>query len=106
MELIVMTRYSRVKIVCGGLAVLLILNLSLSALQSVPDGKPPEAAEELITAGPKDLKERIGIIVFLAWIWSAIFVLIIFLCQKISEADRLHQQKFYDSPKGKRFIHF
>jgi hypothetical protein len=66
--------------------------------------KVEEFQEEHLSAGPQDLKEKIGIAVFLAWIWVSILVLVVFLRQKVAEVDRLDRRKFFDSPKGKRFI--
>ncbi|NOR13347.1 MAG: hypothetical protein GQ545_08845 [Candidatus Aminicenantes bacterium] len=71
--------------------------------------QPPQQQEEIqaakddaseeIKPAPKDIKEAIGIYVFLGWIWISIFVLIYILCQKIKEADRIYRLKFFSSVK-------
>lgn len=63
-----------------------------------------ERFSEEIVPGPKDLKEKIGTIVFIIWLWITIIVLVFFLIQKIKEADRLHEFGFFHSQKGKKFI--
>jgi hypothetical protein len=63
-------------------------------IQAVKD----DASEEIKPA-PKDIKEAIGIYVFLGWIWISIFVLIYILRQKIKEADRIYRLKFFSSVK-------
>lgn len=72
----------------------------------VPDDAKAAARQEPETAppGPADIKESVGIWFFLALMWSAIAVLTAVLVLKIKEADRLHRLRFYDSPRGKRFI--
>lgn len=48
-----------------------------------------------VSPGPQNIKEKIGIYVFIAWLWGAIFVLIYFLKLKIIEADRLCLFRFF-----------
>ena len=57
--------------------------------------KPPEK----IHPAPQNIKEKIGLLVFLGWLWLSIFVLIYFLRLKIQEADRLYELEFYSPPK-------
>jgi len=57
--------------------------------------EPSPNLEEEIHAGPKDIKEEIGIYVFLGWLWFSIFVMIYLLRQKIRELDRLHSFKYF-----------
>jgi hypothetical protein len=57
-----------------------------------------ETQEEIIPA-PKDIKEAVGIYVFLGWIWISIFVLVYILRQKIKETDRIYRLKFFSSDK-------
>ncbi len=52
-----------------------------------------------IVGAPKDIKESIGIWVFVAWMWISIAVLIYFLRLKIKETDRLYFLKFFSSDK-------
>ena len=58
-----------------------------------------ENSQEVIKPAPKDIKEAIGIYVFLGWIWLSIFVLIYILLHKIKEADRIDRLKFFSSEK-------
>lgn len=52
-----------------------------------------------IPAGPRDIKERTAVLVFLGWLWLSIFVLIYFLRQKIKEVDQLQAMKFFETVK-------
>jgi hypothetical protein len=63
-------------------------------LEIQKDEKP-----EKIEGAPKDIKEQTGILVFVAWIWLSIIVLIYFLRLKIRETDRLYLLKFFSSEK-------
>ena len=87
-----------------GCLFLLLFSLSYVFSQQGVSGKESEvvAAEEnheKIIPGPKDIRERTGIYVFLGWLWLSIFVLIYFLRYKIKEVDRLYQMEFF---KGKK----
>ena len=62
--------------------------------------EPSPVAEE-IHAGPKDIKEEIGIYVFLGWLWLSIFVMIYLLRQKIRETDRLHAYRYFTAVEKK-----
>jgi hypothetical protein len=59
-----------------------------------------EETQEVIKPAPKDIKEAIGIYVFLGWMWLSIFVLIYVLRQKIKEVDRIDRLKFFSSDKN------
>jgi hypothetical protein len=62
---------------------------------------PQEKEEpEKIVVGPQDVKQKTGILVFVAWMWVSILVLIYFLRFKIIEADRLYRFRFYSAKKN------
>ncbi len=61
----------------------------------------PEAQPEKIFAGPKDIKERIAVYVFLGWLWLSTAVLIYLLRLKIREIDRLHEFSYFTADRGK-----
>ncbi len=78
--------------------------------QTAPQAKPatplpakPAAAKpavkkartETIVPGPKDLRERWAIPVFLVLLWLAIIILLTILRWKIQESDRVYHAKFY-----------
>ena len=54
-----------------------------------------EAPPEKIVPGPRNIRERMGIIVFIAWLWVAIIVLVFILRLEIREADRVYRLKLY-----------
>lgn len=56
---------------------------------------------EKIVAGPRNIKEKTAIYVFLGWLWVSIGVCVYILRLKIKEADRLHNMKFF-SPERKQ----
>jgi hypothetical protein len=58
-----------------------------------------EEKEEKIIPSPQNIKESIGIYVFVAWMWIAIFVLIYILRLKIREVDRLLKLRFLSAKK-------
>lgn len=62
-----------------------------------------KASEKVIRPGPNNIKEKVGIYVFLIWFWGIIFVLIYILRKKVIETDRLHRLSYFDSPQGKPF---
>lgn len=73
------------------------------AQQPDPGAKPQtvtEDAQEEIKPAPKDIKEAVGIYVFLGWIWISIFVLVFILRQKIRETDRIYRLKYFSSDKS------
>jgi hypothetical protein len=55
---------------------------------------------EKIVGAPQDAKQKTGILVFVAWMWISVFVIIYFLRLKIKEADRLHRLRFYSAKKS------
>lgn len=55
--------------------------------------------EGKIMPSPKDIKEKIGIFVFVGWLWLSILVLVFILRMKIKEVDRLHSLKFFSTEK-------
>jgi len=59
-----------------------------------------EGTQEVIEPAPKDIKEAVGIYVFLGWIWISIFVLVYILRQKIKEADRIYRLRFFSPGKS------
>jgi beta-lactamase regulating signal transducer with metallopeptidase domain len=59
----------------------------------------PEKAPEKITSSPANIREAVGIYVFLAWIWLSIIVLVYFLRLKIKEVDRLHRLGYFSGEK-------
>lgn len=63
-----------------------------------PEYQIGENAEKIIPS-PKNIREKIGIYVFLGWMWLSIFVLIYVLRQKIKEVDRLFLLKFFSDEK-------
>ena len=58
--------------------------------QEIQSQGDPQAAP-----GPKTQQERIGLYVFLGWVWLTIIVLIYFLRLKIIESDRLYGLDYY-----------
>ena len=68
--------------------------------QNLKNQADPEETQDVIEPAPKDIKEAIGIFVFLGWMWLSIFVLIYILSQKIKEVDRVHRLKFFFSDKN------
>jgi hypothetical protein len=90
-------------ILLGMICVNLVLCTSLWAQQpetSVEAQTVTEETQEEIKPAPKDIKEAIGIYVFLGWIWTSIFVLVFILSQKIKEIDRIYRLKFFSSDKS------
>lgn len=77
--------------------------ISMWAQQSEKSPEPQtetEDTQEVIKPAPKDIKEAIGIYVFLGWMWLSIFVLIYILHHKIKEVDRIYRLKFFSSDKN------
>jgi len=66
-------------------------------LPAKPATKPAvkKARTEAIVPGPKDLRERWAIPVFLVLLWLAIITLLTILRWKIQESDRVYYAKFY-----------
>jgi hypothetical protein len=81
----------------------LLLSVSVWAQQPEPNVESQtvkDETEEEIKPAPKDIKEAVGIYVFLGWIWLSIFVLIFILRQKIKETDRIYRLKFFSPHKN------
>jgi hypothetical protein len=61
---------------------------------------PQEKEEpEKIVGAPQDIKQKMGIWVFVGWMWISVVVLIYFLRLKIKEADRLYSLRFFSAKK-------
>lgn len=89
-------------ILSGMICVNLILCASVWAQQpeaSAESQTLKEGMQQEIKPAPKDIKEAIGIYVFLGWIWVSIFVLVFILLQKIKETDRIYRLKFFSSDR-------
>ena len=85
-------------------ALLLLLSfLFLTLPLNVTAQQAPQIPEK-IHPGPQNIKEKTTILVFLVWLWISVIVLGIFLRLKINEVDRLFHQKYFNSPKGRKFI--
>jgi beta-lactamase regulating signal transducer with metallopeptidase domain len=74
-----------------------------AATQAAP-AKPaakPKAPAEPVTIYPvySSLKEKTAVLVFLAWLWVVVGILVWLLRMKIREADRVHGLKFYPAAK-------
>lgn len=94
-------------------AVLVLLALSCFLLLFCPfiyaqQAKPAETEiqdlnEDTNAAKPgqKNIKDKIALYVFLAWVWIAIFVSIYFLRLKIIEVDRLFGYGYFQNTKEK-----
>jgi hypothetical protein len=67
------------------------------AVSSVPQEKQEP---EKIDSAPQDAKQKTGVLVFVAWMWISIIVLIYFLRLKIKEADRLYRLRFFSAKKN------
>lgn len=98
-----MPSHKVVRIVLAGTILLCLLpNISMWAQQSeqTPDSQAKmEETQDVIKPAPRDIKEAIGIYVFIGWMWISIFVLIYILTQKIKEIDRIHRLKYFSSDK-------
>ncbi len=80
---------------------LAVAGLGLGLAQQVPPEEPVQeevVVEEQgkIIPGPKDIKEKTAIYVFLGWMWVSIIVLVYILKLKINEVDRLLHIKYFD----------
>jgi hypothetical protein len=99
-----MPRHKIFRFILAGV-ILLSVFLCTSGLAQQPEASAEaqtvkEEAHEEIKPAPKDIKEAVGIYVFLGWIWISIFVLIFILRQKIQEVDRIHRLKFFSLDKN------
>jgi hypothetical protein len=90
------------RLVCVLLVIFLaVAGLGLGLAQQVPPEEPVQeevVVEEQgkIIPGPKDIKEKTAIYVFLGWMWVSIIVLVYILKLKINEVDRLLHIKYFD----------
>jgi len=90
------------KTVLIGVLILLSAGLLITGkvhAQQEIDLETRNEAKTVVHPGPQDIVEKVGIYVFLAWVWISIVVLIYFLRLKVKEADRLYELKYYDSFK-------
>jgi hypothetical protein len=89
------------------LAVVLPALLSAASPQAAPQAAPAKSAAkikapptpEIIHPAFASLKEKTAVLVFLAWLWLIVGILVWLLRMKIREADRVHGLKFYPAPK-------
>jgi hypothetical protein len=63
--------------------------VTAAAQAGVSPQEADEAPAEVIHPGPRNLKEKWGIGVFLVWMWLSIAVLVSFIRLQIREADRV-----------------
>ena len=66
---------------------------------AAPETAAPTPAGKEIKGGPLNAKERMGVNVFLAWLWVAIIVLIFIFRAKVREADRLYEARYFQDEK-------
>ncbi len=66
---------------------------------AAPATAAPAPAGKEIKGGPLNPKERMGINVFMAWLWVAIIVLIFIFAAKIREVDRLYEARYFQDEK-------
>ena len=109
----IMRRFYIKKIISSGviLAVLIFYGSSF-LLGTSPQSQLPKVKEspekiqpEEISAGPRNIKEKTAVFVFLGWLWLSILVLIYFLQQKIKEVDRLQAMKFFEAERKFKVNH-
>jgi hypothetical protein len=87
--------------------VFILLLISPPSIYSFQDIQTPASGEEQaveIQPGPQNIKEKIALFVFTAWLWISIVIIVFLLILKIKEADRLHQMGYFHSPRGKKFL--
>ena len=93
--------------VSASLALILALAVVLPAILSAQSPAPANSAPkvkapptpETIHPAFADLKEKTAVLVFLAWLWLIVGILVWLLRMKIREADRVHALKFYPASK-------
>jgi|Deesub1362B_J571_1020462.scaffolds.fasta_scaffold00002_161 type II secretory pathway component PulF len=71
----------------------------LMAQVNGPQSEGKKNTDQLMKTGPLNIKEKIAVLVFLSWLWLSIVVLVYLLIQKIREADRLHEIKYFESSR-------
>ena len=89
------------------LVLILTLAVVLPAFLSAQNPAPAKTAAkvkappvpEIIHPAYASLKEKTAVLVFLAWLWLIVGILVWLLRMKIREADRVHGLKFYPAPK-------
>jgi hypothetical protein len=59
---------------------------------------PAQAGQEVVP-GPRNPKERMGLYIFMAWLWISIIFLIFILGAKVKEADRLFEARYFKDEK-------
>jgi hypothetical protein len=64
------------------------------AAKASPSPNPATPSQEAVP-GPRTPKERMGVYVFMAWLWVAIIVLVFILRAKVREADRLFETGYF-----------
>lgn len=74
-----------------------------TATQTAPAKPAPKVktppVPEIIHPAYASLKEKTAVLVFLAWLWLIVGILVWLLRMKIREADRVHGLKFYPAAK-------
>jgi hypothetical protein len=84
-----------------GTAVLCPIVLSAQDLPKEGTQAAPQPAKaEEVRPAPMTPKERVGLYVFLGWLWLSIGFLLFFLRQKVREADRVFRTGLYGIPGG------
>jgi len=90
-----------------GLLLLFLFSWIFVPPTQAQQGVKKEGVEEIqaneepgkVVGEPQDIKEMSGILVFVAWMWLSIIVLVYFLRLKIKETDRLYLLRFFSSEK-------
>jgi hypothetical protein len=98
---------STVLVLTLALAIVLPALLSAASPQAAPQAAPAKTAAkvkappapEIIHPAFASLKEKTAVLVFLAWLWIIVAILVWLLRMKIREADRVYSLKFYPDPK-------
>jgi hypothetical protein len=70
-----------------------------SQQEAEKDAAQLENAQEKIVASPRNIREKIGIYVFLVWMWLVVGIAIYTVRLKIKEADRLHAMRFFSDER-------
>ena len=52
-----------------------------------------------VVAVPQDVREKTGVLVYAAWIWISILVIVYIFILKVREADRLHRLNYFSAKK-------
>jgi len=67
--------------------------------QAAASTSAPETKTGEVHRPPLAPRDRMGIYVFLAWLWMSIIILIFFLRDKIRESDRVFRAGLYQTPE-------